>query len=227
MVKDFVDDKNDKTTEGGDWGFSKITKGFTDNLTASECKNSGDELADNIEEFDWAAIPDSEFSKLTQPGRGKNVIKGADKNVVVTKLEKNVVEDSLEWDKGVVVLDDTPVVARRPRKPAKACESPYVTNFESSGSSVQGPVAPLTKRIFSTKHPFETSVNLLLISINFVNRSIRVKEKLVYSEKVNKLKKIFDFGVASIGEREWFFILAYLGQPLSDSGLWYICCCFC
>ncbi|XP_059312799.1 uncharacterized protein LOC132063987 isoform X2 [Lycium ferocissimum] len=74
----------------------------------------------------------------------------------------------------------------------------------------------------STKLPKKHKATMKSDDLTLLRRDFNVVYMLlVYSEKVNKLKKIFDFGVASIGEREWFFILAYLGQPLNIDVLFY------
>ncbi|KAJ8550928.1 hypothetical protein K7X08_000298 [Anisodus acutangulus] len=84
-------------------------------------------------------------------------------------VEKNVGEASA----GLVILDDTPIVARRPLKKAKACHSSYVTNFESDGTSIQAPVVPPTKPIFLIKHPFEVSIESA-IDLNLTKRDYGV-----------------------------------------------------
>ncbi|KAK4362044.1 hypothetical protein RND71_017285 [Anisodus tanguticus] len=154
-------------------------------------KNCGDELENHVadeeksvmEEVYLSTIPDIEFSKFTQSCSDKSVGAGAEKNVMITNVEKNMEEASAGLGKCVVILDDTPIVARRSRKKAKACDLPYVTNFEFGGSNVRARVVLSTKPIFFIKHPFEISIeseidlNLTKKYINFIARSLRVKEK--------------------------------------------------
>ncbi|KAK4359359.1 hypothetical protein RND71_021588 [Anisodus tanguticus] len=190
----------------------------------NECVKVGDDVVDDV---DWSTVPDVEFSKFTQFGSIKNnkVVKevgnvGKDmteamKEVGTEKLQELGVGQNI----GLVILDDTPIVARRPRKKAKASDSPYVTNFKSGGTSVQVPIVPPTKPIFLTKHPFEISIesvidlNLTKKYINFIVRSLRGKEKPVYSEKANKLRKAFDFGVDVIEKNNGSSNLRMEGTP--------------
>ncbi|KAK4337765.1 hypothetical protein RND71_042252 [Anisodus tanguticus] len=81
-----------------------------------------------------------------------------------------------------VILDDTPIVPRRPRKQAKACDLPYMTNFEYGDISVQTPVVPSNEHIFLINHPSQIIIesaidfNLTKKYNNFITRSLRVKE---------------------------------------------------
>ncbi|KAK4359360.1 hypothetical protein RND71_021589 [Anisodus tanguticus] len=116
------------------------------------------------------------------------------KCVMGTILDDQIVDD--EADECVEVGDDT-------LKKAKACDSPYVTNFEYGGTSVQAPVVPPTKHIFLIKYPFEISIesaidlNLTKMYINFIARSLRVNEKGLldfFSEKRDTLDKNPEWG---------------------------------
>ncbi|KAJ8539640.1 hypothetical protein K7X08_013892 [Anisodus acutangulus] len=180
------DDAMDECMKVGDDvgdGADKISR---DEQELGVSKNSGDELEDHVadeeknvmEKVDWSAVPDTEFFKFTQSCSDKSVVAGAEKNVVVTKVEKNVGGASAELGKGVVILDDTSILARRPRKKIKACNSSYLTNFKSCGTSIQAHVMPRTKSVFLIKHHFEISIesaidlNLTKKYINFIARSL-------------------------------------------------------
>ncbi|KAF3628699.1 hypothetical protein FXO38_28103 [Capsicum annuum] len=135
-------------------------------------------------------------------------------------------------DKSTVILDDTPIVPRRIKKPAAICESPYVSKFDSGCSNVQGQPTKCIdkghsrKHIFSIKHPFTISITepfldmKLLSSFNkFVDKPLRLNSNPVYSKSVNNLANVFDFGVVTIKIKEWFYMLRYAGVPLTDSFL--------
>ncbi|KAF3655333.1 hypothetical protein T459_09012 [Capsicum annuum] len=147
----------------------------------------------------------------------------------VGSVRKNV-DDTSVGDKSTVILDDTPVVPSRIRKPAAICESPYVSKFDSGCSNVQGQSTrcidkgPSRKHIFSIKHPFTISITepfldmkLLSLFNKFVDKSLRLNSNPVYSESAKNLTNAFDFGVVAIKTKEWFYMLGYAGVPLTDS----------
>ncbi|KAF3654954.1 hypothetical protein FXO38_14902 [Capsicum annuum] len=207
------------------------------------------DLVKNSQEIDLSVVPDSEISKYTQPDKiGEHsaiekVVRKIDTDlgstsvalvatevlVDVGSVRKNV-DDTSVGDKSAVIVDDTPVVPRRIRKPAAICESPYVSKFDSGCSNVQGQPTKCIdkghsrKHIFSIKHPFTKSITepfldtKLLSSFNkFVDKSLRLNSNPVYSESVNNLTNAFDFGVVTIKTKEWFYTLGYAGVPLTDS----------
>ncbi|KAF3669004.1 putative lipase-like [Capsicum annuum] len=163
------------------------------------------DLVENSQEIDCSVILDSEISKYTQPDKigEHSVIDKAIGNidtdlgsisvalvatevlVDVGSLRKNI-DDTSVGDKSSVMLDDTPVVPCRIRKPAAICESPYVSKFDSGCSNVQGlPTKCIDKgnsikHIFSIKHPFTISItesflDIKLSSFNkFVEKSLRL-----------------------------------------------------
>ncbi|KAF3646742.1 Cysteine-rich receptor-like protein kinase 2 [Capsicum annuum] len=207
------------------------------------------DLVENSQEIDWSVVPDSEISNYTQPDKigEHSVIKKAvgkiDTNIGSTSValvatevlvdvgsvRKNV-DDTSIGDKSIVILDDTPVVPRRIRKPAAISESLYVSKFDSGCSNVQGQPTkcidkgPSTKHIFSIKHSFTISIiepfldMKLLSSFNkFVDKSLQLNSNPVYSKFVYNLANAFDFGVVTIKIKERFYTLGYAGVPLTDS----------
>ncbi|PHT70406.1 hypothetical protein T459_25510 [Capsicum annuum] len=206
------------------------------------------DLVENSQEIDCSVILDSEISKYTQPDKigEHSVIDKAIGNidtdlgsisvalvatevlVDVGSLRKNI-DDTSVGDKSSVMLDDTPVVPCRIRKPAAICESPYVSKFDSGCSNVQGlPTKCIDKgnsikHIFSIKHPFTISItesflDIKLSSFNkFVEKSLRLISNPIYSESVNNLANAFDFSVVMIKIKEWFYTLGYEGASLTDS----------
>ncbi|PHT53068.1 DNA replication licensing factor MCM6 [Capsicum baccatum] len=81
--------------------------------------------------------------------------------VDVGSTRKNIDDTSIS-DKSTFILDDTPVVPHRIRKPARICESPYVSKFDSGCSNVQEPFLDMK----------------LLSSFNkFVDKSLRLNSK--------------------------------------------------
>ncbi|PHU03339.1 Cysteine-rich receptor-like protein kinase 2 [Capsicum chinense] len=207
------------------------------------------DLVENSQEIDWSVIPDSEISKYTQPDKigEHSVIKKAigkiDTNIgstsvalVATRVLVDVgsvrknVDDTSIGDKSIVILDDTPVVPRRIRKPAAICELLYVSKFDSGCSNVKGQPTKCIdkghsrKHIFSIKHPFTISITesfldmKLLSSFNkFVDKSLQLNSNPVYSKSIYNLANAFDFGVVTIKIKERFYTLGYAGVPLTDS----------
>ncbi|KAF3649878.1 hypothetical protein T459_03307 [Capsicum annuum] len=117
-------------------------------------KPSGNKIGE--EEIDWSVVLDSESSKYTQPDKigehsmTEKAVGKIDTNLgstsvalVATKVLVNVgssrknVNDTSVGDKSTVILDDTPVVPRRIRKPSAISESPYVSKFDSGCNNVQ------------------------------------------------------------------------------------------
>lgn len=69
----------------------------------------------------------------------------------IGKVEKNMVGGSVGGDKGVVILEDTPVVLHRLRKPATVCESPYLSKFDFGCRNVLGKPAKCIEKGHSSK----------------------------------------------------------------------------
>ncbi|KAF3635585.1 hypothetical protein FXO37_25919 [Capsicum annuum] len=209
------------------------------------------DLVENSQKIDWSVVLNSEISKYTQPNKidEHSVIEKAIEKINtdlgctsvaleatevlinVGSVRKNI-DDTSVGDKSTFILDDTPVVPHRIRKPARICESPYVSKFDSGCSNVQGQPTkcidkgPSRKHIFSIKHPFTINITepfldmKLLSSFNkFVDKSLRLNSNPIYLESVNNLANAFDFGVVTIKTKEWFYTLGYAGVPLTDSFL--------
>ncbi|PHT67637.1 hypothetical protein T459_27124 [Capsicum annuum] len=163
------------------------------------------DLIENNQEIDWSIVSDSEISKYTQPDKIgehsmiKKVVEKIDTNLGCTSvaleatevlvdigsIRKNVDNTSV-GEKSTAILDDTPVVPRRIRKPAAICESPYVFKFDSGCSNVQESF--LDMKLLSTFNKFvDKSLRL---------NSKRVAEKVVsvYSELIPYLLSSIDFG---------------------------------
>ncbi|KAF3617404.1 hypothetical protein FXO38_34000 [Capsicum annuum] len=128
-----------------------------------------------------------------------------------------------------VMLDETPAISRRLRKPTAVCESPFLSKFDSYCGKVEGQSSKCvdnshpSNRVLSIKHPFVKSITeriddmKVIFQFNrFVARSLHVKQMPVYSDSVNALPKYFDYGVDTVKIKEWFFILAYPEVPLTD-----------
>ncbi|KAF3632925.1 hypothetical protein FXO37_27273 [Capsicum annuum] len=122
----------------------------------------------------------------------------------VKGIKKNMVVAS-------VMLDETPAIPCRLRKPATVCKSPFLSKFDSGCGKVEGQSykrvqnAQPSNRVLSIKHPFMKSI----------------------TERIDDMKVTLQCNrVDTVKMKEWFFTLAYPGVPLTDSGLWCIYCCF-
>ncbi|KAF3674082.1 hypothetical protein FXO38_05403 [Capsicum annuum] len=175
-------------------------------------------------ELDWSEISDAEISKFTQP----------DKSVATTYVTDLVCDNVRKVDattsdnvKGIgenmvaapVMLDETPVILRRLRKPAAVCESLFLSKFDSDCGKVEGQSskcvenAQSRKHVLFIKHPFVKSITK---RINDMKVTLKFNRP-VYSNSTNALRKYFDYGVDIVKMKEWFFTLAYPGVPLTDS----------
>ncbi|PHT48624.1 Cysteine-rich receptor-like protein kinase 2 [Capsicum baccatum] len=234
----------DSWSDFSDYEVSKFTQ-----LISQENVQYMKDLVENSQEIDWSVVPDSEISKYTQPDKigeyfviekavGKIdtdlgftsvVLVAIEVLVDVGSVRKNI-DDTSVGDKSTVILDDTPVVPRRIRKPTAICESPYVSKFDSDCSKVQGKPSkcidkgPSRKYIFNIKQPFTISITepfldmkLLSSFTKFVDKSLRLNSNPIYSKSVNNLANFFDFGVVTIKIKEWFYTLGYAGVHLTDS----------
>ncbi|KAF3616478.1 hypothetical protein FXO38_34521 [Capsicum annuum] len=195
----------------------------------------------DIGEVEIVRIPDAEISKFTQPD--KSVATTDATNLVynnVRKVDANESENVKGIEKNMlaasIMLDKTPAIPRRLRKPAAVSESPFLSKFDSDCGKVEGQSsksvenAQPSKSVLSIKHPFVKSIaeqiddmKVTLQFNRFVARSLRVKQMPVYSDSVNTLLKYFDYGVDTIKMKEWYFTLAYPGVPLTDSMMYYVC----
>ncbi|KAM3303062.1 hypothetical protein P3S67_014092 [Capsicum chacoense] len=148
------------------------------------------DLVKNSQEIDWSVVPDIVRKIDTDLGSTSVALVATEVLVDVGSVTKNI-DDTSVGDKSAVIVDDTPVVPRRIRKPAAICESPYVSKFDSGCSNVQGQPTKCIdkghsrKHIFSIKHPFTKSITepfldtKLLSSFNkFVDKSLRLNSKV-------------------------------------------------
>ncbi|KAF3630814.1 hypothetical protein FXO37_28308 [Capsicum annuum] len=137
-------------------------------------------------------------------------------------------EEDYECDKSTVILDDTPIVPRRIKKPAAICESPYVSKFDSGCSNVQGQPTKCIdkghsrKHIFSIKHPFTISITepfldmKLLSSFNkFVDKPLRLNSNF-YSKFLGKRK---DVVVIKEDSEITEFILGYVMRRVAEKAV--------
>ncbi|KAF3650104.1 hypothetical protein FXO37_18647 [Capsicum annuum] len=154
------------------------------------------DLIENNQEIDWSIVSDSEISKYTQPDKIgehsmiKKVVEKIDTNLGCTSvaleatevlvdigsIRKNVDNTSV-GEKSTAILDDTPVVPRRIRKPAAICESPYVFKFDSGCSNVQAQCIYVYDSMCGARH-----------------RRVAEKVVSVYSELIPYLLSSIDFG---------------------------------
>ncbi|KAF3666801.1 hypothetical protein FXO38_08938 [Capsicum annuum] len=187
-------------------------------------QKKGDVAVLSQDELDWSEISDAEISKFTQPDKSvattdatdllcDNVRKvDATASDNVKGIEENMVAAS-------VLLDETPVIACRLRKPSAVCESPFLSKFDSGCGKVEGQSskrvenAQPSKCVLSIKHPFVKSITEQIDDIKVTLKFNRP----VYSNSFNALRKYFDYGVDTVKMKEWFFTLAYPGVPLTDS----------
>ncbi|KAM3380255.1 hypothetical protein P3S68_005828 [Capsicum galapagoense] len=98
-------------------------------------KDESDVAVLSQNELDWSEIPDADISKFTQPDKSVARIDATDlicdnvRKVDATAsdnvkgIEENMVVAS-------VMLDETPAIPRRLRKPAAVCESPFLSKFD-------------------------------------------------------------------------------------------------
>ncbi|PHT33676.1 hypothetical protein CQW23_25476 [Capsicum baccatum] len=163
--------------------YDYIDTGATDRPITENVQCMKD-LVENNQEIDWSVVLNSEISKYTQPDKIgehsviKKVVGKIDTNlgctsvaleatevlVDVGSIRKNV-DDTSIGDKSTVILDDTPIVPRRIRKPVAICESPYVSKFDSSCSNIQGqPTKCVAEKVVSA---YSELIPYLLSSIDF------------------------------------------------------------
>ncbi|OIS99646.1 hypothetical protein A4A49_22713 [Nicotiana attenuata] len=116
----------------------------------------------------------------------------------------------------------SPQMEKRKRCPTKAVQSPFITVFDS-GSSTGIVAAKGKKQIYAIKHPFRskigTGVNTSLLNVfaASVKEGKCSKKNEIYPKHVSELNPAYDLGVFHVEDKEWFYTLAYNGQPLDDS----------
>ncbi|KAF3638400.1 hypothetical protein FXO37_24418 [Capsicum annuum] len=160
-----------ETFKDGAWkkisnfNFLKFTQRSGENKDIGEGRNS--QVDSN-----WSNFTDSEVSKFTQPFCDQKIQKEGDVAVLsqneldwvdvtasdnVKGIEENMVVAS-------VMLDETPFIPRRIRKPAAVRESPFLSKFNFGCGKVEGQsfkrvdnMQP-SNHILSIKHPFVMSI---------------------------------------------------------------------
>ncbi|KAF3661856.1 hypothetical protein FXO38_11456 [Capsicum annuum] len=165
----------------------------------AQTQKEGDVAMVSQNELDWSEFPDAEISKFTQP----------DKSVATTDLVCDNIRkvDTATSDnvKGIeenmvsvpIMLDETPAIPRRLRKPVAVCESPFLSKFDSGCGKVEGQSskcvenAQSRKNVLSIKHPFVKSITEQIDDMKVTLKFNRP----VYSYSVNALRKHFDYGV--------------------------------
>ncbi|KAF3664468.1 hypothetical protein FXO38_10097 [Capsicum annuum] len=173
-----------------DFEVSKFTQPFHDQKTQKE----GDVAVLSQNDLDGSEIPDTEISKFTQPDKSVAITGATDlvrdnvRKVDITAsdnvkgIEENMVSAS-------AMLDETPVIPRRLRKPAAVCESLFLSKFDFGYGKVEGQSSKSventqpSKRVLSIKHPFVKSImeriddmKVTLKFNRFVARSLCVKQ---------------------------------------------------
>ncbi|KAF3623201.1 hypothetical protein FXO38_23071 [Capsicum annuum] len=162
--------------------------------TFKDDTKEGDVAVLSQNELDWSEILDAEISKFTQPDKSvattgatdlvcDNVRKvDATASDNVKGIEENMVAAS-------AMLDKTPAIPRRLRKPTAVCKSSFLSKFDSSCGKVEGQSSKRvdntqpSSHILSIKHPFVKSImekidnmKVTLQFNRFVARSLCVKQ---------------------------------------------------
>ncbi|KAF3633100.1 hypothetical protein FXO38_25762 [Capsicum annuum] len=187
-------------------------------------------------ELDWSEIPDADISKFTQPDKS---VARTDATDLVCDNVRKVDATASDNVKGIeenmvvasVMLDETPAIPRRLRKPAANGLYTYpLYTFdvdqrdlhEGIYSKVEGQSSKRvdnsqpSNRVLSIKHPFVKSITE---RIDDMKVTLQFNSP-VYSDSINSVPKYFDYGVDTVKMKQWFFTLVYPGVPLTDSTLY-------
>ncbi|XP_047252200.1 uncharacterized protein LOC124887067 [Capsicum annuum] len=206
-----------ETLKDGAWknfpnfDFLKFTQSSGENKDIEEGRNSQ-------VDSDWSNFTDSEFSKFTQPFSDQKTQKEVDATTSdnVKGIEENMVV-------APVMLDETPAIPRRLRKPAAVCESSFLSKFDSGCGKVKGQSSKCVentqsrKHVLSIKYPFVKIIMERIDDMKVMLKFNKFVARPVYSDSVNALRKFFDYGVDIVKMIEWFFTLAYSGVTLTNS----------
>ncbi|KAF3685294.1 hypothetical protein FXO37_00770 [Capsicum annuum] len=117
-------------------------------------------------ELDWSEFPDAEISKFTQPDKSVSTTDLVCDNIrkVDTATSDNVKGIEENMVSVPIMLDETPAIPCRLRKPAAVCESPFLSKFDSGCGKVEGQSskcvenAQSRKHVLSIKYPFVKSI---------------------------------------------------------------------
>ncbi|KAF3668559.1 hypothetical protein FXO37_09478 [Capsicum annuum] len=145
-------------------------------------------------ELNWSEISDAEISKFTQPDKSVATI---DETGLVCDNVRKVDANASDNVKGIeanmvaasIMLDETPAIPLRLRKPATVGESSFLSKFYSGCGKFEGQSfsrienAQPSKRVLYIKHPFVKSITeqtddmkVTLQFNRFVARSLSVKQ---------------------------------------------------
>ncbi|KAF3626567.1 Zinc ion binding, putative isoform 1 [Capsicum annuum] len=224
--KDIGEGRNSQVDSGWsnctDFEVTKFTQPFHDQKKQKE----SDVAVLSQDELDWSDIPDAKIFKFTQPDK---IVATTDATDLVCDNVRKVDATASDNVKGIeenmvaasVMLDETPAIPHRLRKPEAICESPFLSKFDSGCGKVE--VQPSkhvensqpSKCVLSIKNPFVKSITE---QINDMKVTLKFNRP-VYSDSVNALQIFFDYGVDTVKIKEWLFTLAYPGVPLTDSKL--------
>ncbi|KAF3635319.1 hypothetical protein FXO37_26046 [Capsicum annuum] len=176
---------------------------------------------------------DVDISKFTQPDKS---VARTDATDLVCDNVRKVDATASDNVKGIeenmvvasVMLDETPAIPRRLRKPA--ANGLYIYPLytfdvdqrdlhEGIYSKVEGQSSKRvdnsqpSNRVLSIKHPFVKSITE---RIDDMKVTLQFNSP-VYSDSINSVPKYFDYGVDTVKMKQWFFTLVYPGVPLTDS----------
>ncbi|XP_019261964.1 PREDICTED: uncharacterized protein LOC109239828 [Nicotiana attenuata] len=191
--------------------------GSTVNLPSAPYRHGGNLHLDS--DFEYTDSQLDLIAAITQGGRrsvnqSENELTTRDVNK--SKPDQSVSRSIVQTQTDV---ETTPAIFTRRRRPAAAKQSPYMNDWQSGVSAVEGS-SKVIKGRFQFVNDISVAVDYKLTTAfsNLVEANMQLGEE-VYLPGDQKLDPCFDFEVEQIDDKTFFHTLNYSGRPLSSSHL--------